>query len=169
MPLCSYFARRQLFQIRIFGYHSHFLYIFGDYLNWGNTSCKVNGIFNRLVERKSLILSYEIDFMIIESGLSLQWQKHAGDFVTSDPFYCWEVTKMALDCIRNSCNMIMTSHIQLSVGKGCPLYQSFSFLTLLKTPLAPPLYVEQLVENCRPLRGHLLDYYEFCSSFWRWV
>ena len=55
-------------------------------MNWGNTSCKVNGLFNRLVERKSLILSYEIDFMIIESGLSLQWQKHAGDFVTFDPY-----------------------------------------------------------------------------------
>ena len=115
-----------------------FSYIFGDYLNWGNTSCKVNGIFNRLVERKSLILSYEIDFMIIESGLSLQWQKHAGDFVTSDPFYCWEVTKMALDCIRNSCNMIMTSHIQLSVGKGCPTLSIFQFFNIAQNTFDPP-------------------------------
>ena len=32
-----------------------------------------------------------------------------------------------------------------------------------------PLPFEHVVENFRPLPGHLLCYYEFCSSFWKWV
>ena len=38
------------------------------------------------------------------------------------------------------------------------------FSRLWPLTLWPPL-----VENFRPLRGHLLAYYDFCRSFWTWV
>ena len=50
------------------------------------------------------------------------------------------------------------------IVRDAPFYQSCSFCNSFWTLVWPPP-CEHLVENFRPLRGHLLGYYDFCNSF----
>ena len=53
-----------------------------------------------------------------------------------------------------------------TLSKGCPSLPILHFFYIVQNAFdPPPLPFEHLVEKFRSLRGHLLGYYKFCSSF----
>ena len=71
---------------------------------------------------------------------------------------------------KKTISIKMPENNSLLIFRDAPNTNSAVFLNIVQKPFDSPLFLsfEHLVDNFRPLLGHLLGHYEFCSFFGLW-
>ena len=131
-------------------------------------------LWNSTILTLSLLMSHRIQAWSKMSTF-FKWTNQDQTCDQSCKMLCADITEKLSYTDKLDIVGIAIHQNKLIWGKGYPSLPILQFLTLFKMPLTAPLPLpsplpfEHLVENFRPLRGVLLGYHKFCSSFWTWV